>query len=402
MWVKFKTRHNLFYIIMLILINLFKKVVLRLIKEFVGYKKTSLHIFLMFLMEFIAGLIFYKIYSGEKKEEEKVNSVMGIKLITTSKSGILKPPDSNFKMLFLIFAVAFFDFYDTSMSNFCFYNPPFYVDFSSSLDDSLEIFLAIFTSLLHSFLLNFPMRKHQKCSLITISICIVIIIISEYAFTLYDDQTKNRTILNLSKDLLIIFLDKFFFSVILVIEIYLLEYDFVNPFQMLAIEGGYGLIMSLILCISCFILQKNDPFGEFIRIYNDDKVKDENKFIYLIILLIFYYFLLALLNGYRVITNKLYSPTSIALVYYILGPINLIDNYCSKKNEFQIKGKKNDFYFIFNLILSFIMVFCGCVYNEIFVLFCCDLEHETHSQISLRAESEQITELEPFSPDLTD
>jgi len=399
MWIKFRTRHNLFYIIMLIVINLFKKVVLRLIKELgIKYKKTSLHIFLMFLMEFIAGLIFYKIYSGEKKEEKKDDSVMGIKLIKSSNSNVLKAPDSNFKMLFLIFAVTFFDFYDTSMSNFCFYNPPFYEDFSSSLDARFDIFLAIFTSLLHTFLLKFPMRKHQKFSLIAISICIIIITISEYGFILYDNKEENRTILNLSKDLLIIFLDKFFFSVILVIEIYLLEYDFVNPFQMLVIEGAYGLIMSSILCISCFILEKNDPFGEFIRIYN----KDKELFIYLIIYLIIYYFLLALLNGYRVITNKLYSPTSIALVYYILDPITLIDNFCSKPDEFKINGERNGFYFSFNLIISFIMVFFGCVYNEIFVLFCCDLEHETHSQISLRAESEQITELEPFSPDLTD
>ena len=34
--------------------------------------------------------------------------------------------------------------------------------------------------------------------------------------------------------------------------------------------------------------------------------------------------------------------------------------------------------FIITLICSFIMVFCSCIYNELFVLFCFGLERKTH------------------------
>ena len=43
------------------------------------------------------------------------------------------------------------------------------------------------------------------------------------------------------------------------------------------------------------------------------------------------------------------------------------------------------FFFVINLIVSIIMVLCGCFYNELFIIYCCNLEYETHHEISLRA-----------------
>ena len=48
------------------------------------------------------------------------------------------------------------------------------------------------------------------------------------------------------------------------------------------------------------------------------------------------------------------------------------------------------------------MVFSCCVYNEFFVLFCCDLEHNTHRQISSRSSSMIENRLELMPEDGND
>ena len=63
-----------------------------------------------------------------------------------------------------------------------------------------------------------------------------------------------------------------------------------------------------------------------------------------------------------------------------MGPIFIIF-YFIDKNDFQ-----NDYFFFFaSEILSLIIVFFGCVYNEYIILFCFGLEHNTKDEITERA-----------------
>ncbi len=70
---------------------------------------------------------------------------------------------------------------------------------------------------------------------------------------------------------------------------------------------------------------------------------------------------------------------------FILNPLYIIIYF---NNNFLYKEKKNFTYFIINLIISLIVSFCGCVYNEFLILFCCGLERDTHNQVALRANIE--------------
>ena len=72
------------------------------------------------------------------------------------------------------------------------------------------------------------------------------------------------------------------------------------------------------------------------------------------------------------------------LTDYILNPFYHIYDFFRGK-DFLINGNMKYFYFILNLILSFIITICGCIYNEFIVLFCYKLEFDTHDQISRRA-----------------
>ena len=84
-------------------------------------------------------------------------------------------------------------------------------------------------------------------------------------------------------------------------------------------------------------------------------------------------------NIYRMPTNKIFSPMTRALTDCILDPILIIFHYISNK-------EKDDFlYFIINLIVTVIMVLSSFIYNELLIVYCCDLEYNTHEEVSIRA-----------------
>ena len=94
---------------------------------------------------------------------------------------------------------------------------------------------------------------------------------------------------------------------------------------------------------------------------------------------------------FRVTTNKIYSPMAATLSQYFLNPIYITINFILG-NDFNSIGKRNYVYFIINFLLSFIISFCGCVYNEFLILFFYGLQYETHDQISSRAITMDIDE----------
>ena len=69
---------------------------------------------------------------------------------------------------------------------------------------------------------------------------------------------------------------------------------------------------------------------------------------------------------------------------YVLNPIYLI-YYFGAHKDFKNNGKLYVLYFIINIIISLIISFFGCVYNEFIILFFCGLEYNTHDQVSKRA-----------------
>ena len=106
------------------------------------------------------------------------------------------------------------------------------------------------------------------------------------------------------------------------------------------------------------------------------KDNDVTKFILVILILLIYSIVSGLKNIFRRFTIKEFTPMTRALAESILDPFYIIFGYITKK-------EKNIPYFIITLICSIAMVFCSCVYNEIFVLYCCGLEKNTHLGIEI-------------------
>jgi hypothetical protein len=93
----------------------------------------------------------------------------------------------------------------------------------------------------------------------------------------------------------------------------------------------------------------------------------------------------------RTLTDYIMNPIFITY-YYLFG-----EDFNSGKDE-----KKSSYYFAINLFMSIITVFCSCIYNELFVLYCFNLQYDTHFEISKRAKKiEKNEELLPMEQDIS-
>ena len=363
---KIGIRYNLLYPLMLIIFSFFRKIDSILMKDIIKFKDSLLLTLIMFLSEFCSGLILFRYHMAFFKDKRK-STFMGIELIVGQMD--INSPDSNLKIYSLIFLATFFDFIEFLLQTY--YIPSKFGNLSISIDIRLRSILILCSAFCCYFILKFPIFRHQKFSLIIILICLIIVIISEYYFVYY--LGKNGQIHYI---LLLAFICQIFNSFLDLVEKYLLEYDFVNPFKMLMIEGLFG---SILTTISTFF-----DIGNTFNFNNSTDMEEIEYITLLVIFLILYFLLSGARNSYRVTTNKLYSPMTRTLADSILDPFLIIYYYFFKK-DFKVDEAQNIAYFIINLATSIIMVFCSCVYNELIVLFCCKLEYDTHHEVSIRA-----------------
>jgi len=164
------------------------------------------------------------------------------------------------------------------------------------------------------------------------------------------------------------------------IEKYLFEFDYLNPYKVLMLEG---LIGCLLIPILLFFDTTYNDFDSFIYIINNGNItgkRNIENIILLIILLIIYFILTYFKNIYRVLTIKTYSPMTRALTESIIDPFDFICQIVKNNN------KENEIlYYIFITILLFITSFLSLIYNDFIVLYCCGLEYNTHLEIHKRA-----------------
>ena len=158
-------RNNLFYPLMLIIFTSSRKILSLVMKNISNFDNSLILTLIMFFSEFIFGLILYirQFNFGEKKKEK---ALMGIELIYEPIE--ITHPDSDFKIILLIFFATFFDFIEFILKTY--YLPKKIqisnINISSSLDIRLNNLIAIFLALFCFCLLKFPILRHQIFSLI--------------------------------------------------------------------------------------------------------------------------------------------------------------------------------------------------------------------------------------------
>ena len=268
--------------------------------------------------------------------------------------------------------MVFFDFIQFFLS----ISAQKFINVSRSISSRLRGLLIIFDALFYYFVLKLPKLRHQVFCLIIIGSCLLIVIVTEIIFqeiNIFLSYERFFLVFILS------FIGQFFNAMIDFSEKYLFEFNNMNPFYALFFEGISGFFFSIIISI------KNNPFKEIIEF---KKNKTPSEFIILIFCLILFLILSGLKNLFRVSTTKIFTPMATTSLEYILNPIYFIV-YFSLGEDFMTKRKRNYAYFFINLIIGLIISFFSLVFNELLILFFCNLDKDTHLQISKRSAQKQ-------------
>ena len=366
-------RRNLIYLLFTIIFYLLRRILSIIIGEIYGLDNSLIFCFLMFLGEIIGGLsIYYRQISFLKKNKAKNENISIAYKFNQRKKKELKKADSWPKIYLLIFFASFFDLIEfVILANFI----PKISALSTTSTLRLCCILTITSSVLCYSTLGFKIGKHQKFSLISMSICLFTIIILEVIYKPKDVEISDFII-----SYLLVFIHFIFLSFTDITERYLADYDYLNPLLMLMTEGIFGFIMTILYSFY------QDPFKEIKAVY---KKVETWQFFILIFLLILYMIFSAGINVYKIFCNVLYSPMTKSLSTYFLNSIFIIYHYIDR-NDFIIEGDRYFFYFFINLFFSVLIDFLGLIYNEFFILNFCGLENDTHIGITIRANKQEI------------
>ena len=237
--IKIGIRHNLLYPIMSIIFSFFSDLDSIIIEEIFFFGNKLVFALVVFLSEFVFGAFLYK-YQKKNLSIEKSNAKNKANVSVIDK---YKSNNNKLGLQLLLLANSFFVLGEFVISTFCFLQ---FADLSRSLDIRLKSILTFWSAFFCYFLLKMPVVKHQKCSLIIIFVCLSLIIILEgIVYTIYNKNSISKFI-----KIIGLYFIKYMFSAILEVnQKYLLDYEFLNPFYILMIEGIYGFIFTFIFNI---------------------------------------------------------------------------------------------------------------------------------------------------------
>ena len=356
---------NLFYpCLYIICINII--IILRIV--FVKINNVDKYIFFFSLLNIISNIILSSFYLGlgnKKNNYQRNKKIFGIKLIYT-KNEIDKSNDYC-KILLLMILDGYFDLISSLRRVYYVYfiKTKLYKEQIINYDIRIRSRQILFASFLWYFIFRSKFHRHHKLSLSMIFICLIIL----YVLETYTQNKYNNLIDNINIQLAtgVINICRVYSDII---EKYILEFYYINPFKIIRNRAIIQLL--LILIFYCF----NEPRKEFSIFRELLPLKLE---FYLSIIILFLYFIMSGFTSiYRIFTIKTYSPMTRTLADSILDIFFFI--FCSIEEE-----EVNPYYFWINIICQIIILFFNCVYNEILVLYCCELDKNTHLEIVTRS-----------------
>lgn len=366
--IKIKLGKNLLYLLVYIISWIIRYIIRAEAKS--TYPDFVYMILYMYILgEIIGGLAIYLYqYRNSKKKNQTNNQQNNFIVKLPENKDKNKSKDNKIKIIILIILVSLFDFFKNIIE---FYNSP-----KTNSKNANNFYLrigavtTISSSLLCHYSVNFKLGKHHKTSLIIFSSCLIIEIILEIIF-------KPKEIFAAP------FLFERFYTIFrLIIESfndctkkYLIDIDYIDPFQLIMYEGILELIFNIIFRLSQNMI--NLPqIGEFFSNNSSGKICG------LIFSLLGILLLSGLLSLYKIYCIAYYSPMMKNLTDYILVPVINILSYFLKMDFYDSVA-----YFVACEIISIIIDFFGFVYNEFIILFCYGLEYDTKFNISSRMES---------------
>ena len=381
---KFGFRNNNFYPLMLLLFIFLRIFVEKILKAH-PYKEDIDFIlsFLIFFSQSLIGAIIYLYYNCKTKEPTQEPIITGKRIskigtVTLIMNKSYEINDSKFKKISLIIFASFFNFVGSIIRSDDAINFGEKEENNSQLEIRIRSIQIIISSLLCYFTLRLNIYKHQKLSLIIISLFLVFLIIIELIIA---SNKKNKIL-----SMLIVIMSCLSRAFLDVTEKYLFDYNYINILSMLIYEGLIGIFLFFIF----FIVNKSyQNQGKNILI---DMSHFNWQLITFILLIILYTVISGFRNAYRVTTNKYYSPMSRALFESTLDPFLFLYNFLTFYSYDE--GSKKWIYFSTVLFCLLVIAFFSLVYNDFIIFYCYGLEYNTYSEINRRINLDNARRLE--------
>ena len=293
--------------------------------------------FLIFLSQSVIGGLIHLYYSKlNTKNETKYNVLSPFKIKALSfiyKKSNLSKVSKKKKVILVIFASMFY-FIGTIIRHDSVENYGTKKENNITLEMRVRSIQIIVSTLLYYYSLRSNIYRHQKLSVIIISIFLGFIIIIE----LYVSEDILRKFLTL-----LYYLNSCLFrSFMDVIEKYLFDFNYINVFKIMIYEGHIGLLFYVIYFL---IHTPHQSHGkEIIK----EMLELDHRFIFFITLSIIYIIFSGFRNAYRVTTNKYYSPISRALIESTLDPLLFLYNSFTikEKNRYKLLGLFFSYYYL--------------------------------------------------------
>ena len=345
MLIKFGWRYSLVSPSLFVLFLALRYGLKKIINLFEGKQYPSFNLLLIYVVQICMSSIF--IWNQNRKNKTTIKpQFLGIALY--DKTNVLKRPDSNCKIIVLLNFALSFEIIGALARQLATNSVVNYDDLYAKYRSS-EIILA---SLLCFLTLNTKIFRHHIFILIIMAIYLIVSLILEFLL----GEPGPEILFTILSCVLRVFLD--------ITEKYLFNTDFIDLHKMQVFEG----IINTIICGGLFLLKRpQSEFSKMSELYNGSKF----DFSWWLSLSIIYCILTGFKNIYRRETIKEFTPMTRILAQSILDPIFIIFGDVDY----------NDTYFTIILVFSFVTIFCSCIYNEIFVLYCCGLEKDTHLNV---------------------
>ena len=250
---KFGFRNNNFYPLMLLLFIFLRKC-LEIIIKYHDYKDNVDFIisFLIFFSQSLIGFIIYLFYFKRNKDEVKTAQIqisptkIGKIILIENKTYISN--DSKLKKICLIIFASIFNFIGTIIRSDDAVNFGKKEENNSLLEVRVRGIQIIIACLLCYFSIRIAIYRHQKFSIIIISIFLLFILIIE----LYISEKVINKILAI----LICTLSCSFRAILDVTEKYLFDFNYINVLKMLIYEGIIGVFLFIFYYLSNDTYQK--------------------------------------------------------------------------------------------------------------------------------------------------
>lgn len=355
-------RNNLRHILLFCFFTILLRIDTSFLDSFYSQQIILVYLICEFSGEFFIGLIFFLIeqIKNRKQSEKEINEKLKeVKKLQKLQGVNIK--NISFIELFIIIVICILS--DISKNLLSFY----YLTIFKDRDLYLRtILLEInFNSLFCYILIQKNIYRHQKFSLIITSICVIFEIFNEliiYGFNLSE-----------IKGIVICIIIHVIASIHESFEKYILEFNNYNECRLLFLEGFFGLV------ITFFISFVKIPFLE--NLQNTSKnIKNDNLTIVIILLISFLLFS-GIANLYRLVTTNLFSPMFTTTGSSFCSFLFIIFSHI----KWDIEEIFIPFFEIINYFCILFGIFSCFVYNEIFILYFCELEKYTHKEVANRA-----------------